>query len=135
VPTSRQHVHPGAAAALRWLTLGGPGPLTGALATPITFEAIVRELATAEAIIYGPPSDGRQYARGVEHALLWAETPRRGPARSRSRAETEPTAPGKGNLFELTDAMLCADRPVRSLVNLTLVAEHRRMHHQGPVRG
>ena len=31
-------------------------------------------------------------------------------------------------LFELTDAMLCADGPVRSLVELTLVAEHRRGH-------
>jgi len=29
-------------------------------------------------------------------------------------------------LFELTDAVLCADGPVRSLVDLTLVAEHRR---------
>lgn len=33
-------------------------------------------------------------------------------------------------LFELTDALLCADGPVRSLVELTLVAEHRR----GPAR-
>jgi hypothetical protein len=31
-------------------------------------------------------------------------------------------------LFELTDALLCADGPVRSLVDLTLVAEHRRGH-------
>jgi DDE superfamily endonuclease len=31
-------------------------------------------------------------------------------------------------LFELTDAMLCADGPVRSLVELTLVGEHRRGH-------
>jgi hypothetical protein len=31
-------------------------------------------------------------------------------------------------LFELADAMLCADGPVRSLVELTLVAEHRRGH-------
>jgi hypothetical protein len=31
-------------------------------------------------------------------------------------------------LFELTDAILCADGPVRSLVDLTLVAEHRRGH-------
>jgi hypothetical protein len=29
-------------------------------------------------------------------------------------------------LFELTDAVLCADGPVRSLVELTLAAEHRR---------
>ena len=31
-------------------------------------------------------------------------------------------------LFELADAVLCADGPVRSLVELTLVAEHRRGH-------
>jgi hypothetical protein len=31
-------------------------------------------------------------------------------------------------LFELTDAVLCAQGPVRSLVELTLVAEHRRGH-------
>ncbi|WP_455432693.1 hypothetical protein [Streptosporangium soli] len=29
-------------------------------------------------------------------------------------------------LFELTDALLCADGPVKSLVDLTLTAEHRR---------
>jgi hypothetical protein len=29
-------------------------------------------------------------------------------------------------LFERTDAVLCADGPVTSLVELTLVAEHRR---------
>lgn len=31
-------------------------------------------------------------------------------------------------LFELTEAILCADGPVRSLVELSLVAEHRRGH-------
>jgi len=31
-------------------------------------------------------------------------------------------------LFELTDAVLCAEGLVRSLVDLTLVAEHRRGH-------
>ncbi|MBD0742264.1 hypothetical protein BG418_12340 [Streptomyces sp. CBMA152] len=36
---------------------------------------------------------------------------------------------GRGNtLFELTDAMLCADGPVTSPVDLTLLAEHRRGH-------
>jgi hypothetical protein len=30
--------------------------------------------------------------------------------------------------FELTDAVLCADGPVTSLVELTLTAEHRRGH-------
>ncbi|MFF2149346.1 NF041680 family putative transposase [Kitasatospora sp. NPDC058190] len=31
-------------------------------------------------------------------------------------------------LFELTDALLCADGPMKSLVDLTLTAEHRRGH-------
>jgi hypothetical protein len=31
-------------------------------------------------------------------------------------------------LFELAEAVLCPDGPVRSLVELTLVAEHRRGH-------
>lgn len=31
-------------------------------------------------------------------------------------------------LFELTDAVLCADGPVKTLVELSLAAEHRRGH-------
>jgi hypothetical protein len=31
-------------------------------------------------------------------------------------------------LFELADAVLCADGPVRSLVELSLAGEHRRGH-------
>lgn len=31
-------------------------------------------------------------------------------------------------LFELTDALLCADGPVKTPVDLTLTAEHRRGH-------
>lgn len=31
-------------------------------------------------------------------------------------------------LFELSDALLCADGPVRTLVDLALVPEHRRGH-------
>ncbi|HET6481576.1 MAG TPA: transposase, partial [Actinoplanes sp.] len=31
-------------------------------------------------------------------------------------------------LFELSDAQLCADGPVSSLVGLSLTAEHRRGH-------
>jgi hypothetical protein len=69
----------GAAAGLRWLTAGGPGPLTGTLATLIDFKSVVHELAAAETIIYGPPSSGRDYARGLEHALLWAENATSGP--------------------------------------------------------
>ena len=62
-----------AAAALASLATGGTAPLTGALSAAINSRGIVRELAAAEALIYGPPSTGRDYTRGVEHALLWAE--------------------------------------------------------------
>jgi hypothetical protein len=31
-------------------------------------------------------------------------------------------------LFELTDALLCTDGPVKTLVDLSLAAEHRRGH-------
>jgi hypothetical protein len=65
----------GAVAALSWLTTGGPGPLTGALAAFINFRSIVHELAAAEAIIYGPPSTGREYAGGVEHACYGQTAP------------------------------------------------------------
>jgi hypothetical protein len=36
--------------------------------------------------------------------------------------------PAADALFEVIDALLCADGPVRSLVRLSLVAEHRRGH-------
>jgi hypothetical protein len=62
-----------AVAALSWLTTSGPAPLTGAPSAALDLGGIVRELAAAEAIIYGPTCTGRDYARGVEHALLWAE--------------------------------------------------------------
>jgi DDE superfamily endonuclease len=35
---------------------------------------------------------------------------------------------GADVLFELADAVLCADRPVRTLVGLSLAPEHRRGH-------
>ena len=64
----------GALDALEWVTHGGPGPLTGASAVvPVTVKLVVGELATAEDIIYGRPSRHREYARGVEHALMWAQ--------------------------------------------------------------
>jgi hypothetical protein len=64
----------GALNALEWVTHGGPGPLTGMLAmVPVTGEAMVGELAATQDIIYGPPSRHRDYARGVEHALMWAQ--------------------------------------------------------------
>jgi len=88
----------GAAAALRWLVAGGPGPLTGATGGPVDFGGIVQELAAAEAIIYGPPSTGREYARGVEHALLWAECATSCPpvpAQDRSRSGSDDRRPAR----------------------------------------
>ena len=64
----------GAVAALCWLLEGGPGPVTGEVAgRPGTARAIVRELAAAEALIYGAATGRRDFARGVEHALMWAQ--------------------------------------------------------------
>ena len=89
----------GAVAALRWVTSGGLGPLTGA-AAPIDFGGIVRELAAAEAIIYGPPCTGREYALGVEHALLWAEFATSAPPTSADRGPSRSNEPPSksGNL-------------------------------------
>ena len=48
---------------------------------------------------------------------------------SRFRREFYACLTGRGDaLFELADAVLCADGPVRSLVELSLVGEHRRGH-------
>jgi DDE superfamily endonuclease len=48
---------------------------------------------------------------------------------SRFRHEFYASLTGRADaLFELTDAVLCADGPVTALVDLTLVAEHRRGH-------
>lgn len=64
----------GALDALIWITGGGPAPLTGALAAaPISLELIVAELAAAQDVLYGRPSRRRDYARGVEHGLMWAQ--------------------------------------------------------------
>ena len=65
----------GASAALRWLLEGGPSPVTEEVAgaRPTSARAIVRELAAAESLIYGPGSERADYARGVEHALMWAQ--------------------------------------------------------------
>jgi len=98
----------GAAAALRWLTVGRSRPLTGAAAAPIDFAAIVHELAAAEAIIYGPPT-GREYARGVEHALVWAEL-----ATSAPPAPADDPSPSGSNERPRRDP--CASTTARVLV-------------------
>jgi hypothetical protein len=64
----------GALAALCWLLDGGPGPVTGEVGGRAgTTRAIVRELAAAEAVIYGATTDRTDFAHGVEHALMWAQ--------------------------------------------------------------
>lgn len=64
----------GARDALLWLITGGPGPLTGLVpGLPIVARAIVRKLACAAALIWGNAPGQRQYAMGLEQALMWAE--------------------------------------------------------------
>ncbi|MBN9099382.1 MAG: hypothetical protein J0I49_14900 [Pseudonocardia sp.] len=83
----------GALKALGWVTAAGPGPLTGALAVaPVALERIVAELAAAEDIIYGRSSRQRDYARGVEHALMWAQFATAAPPLSPSPQEASPLA-------------------------------------------
>jgi hypothetical protein len=72
--SDRREFHRGALDALRWLTEGGPGPLTGVVdGPPVSAHVVVRELAAAEELIYGRPSKHRDYAMGLEHALMWAQ--------------------------------------------------------------
>lgn len=72
--SDRRDFYKGALDALRWLTEGGSGPLTGAVGgPPVSARAVVRELAAAEELIYGRPSTCRDYACGLEHALMWAQ--------------------------------------------------------------
>ena len=48
---------------------------------------------------------------------------------SRFRADFRACLAARGDeLFELADAVLCADGPVRALAGLSLVPEHRRGH-------
>jgi hypothetical protein len=64
----------GALDALRWLTDGGPGPLTGRAAQkPAPVRVVAGELAVAEGRIYGKNSEHARYAQGVLHALMWAQ--------------------------------------------------------------
>jgi hypothetical protein len=66
--------HRGAADALRWVIDGGPGPLSATVVeAPPPMRALIRELAAAENCIFGRPSRRREYARGVEHALMWVQ--------------------------------------------------------------
>jgi hypothetical protein len=64
----------GAVAALRWLLAGGPGPLTRTVTGQLPpSAAVVREMAAAEDLIYQRRSGQRDYAQGVQHALMWAQ--------------------------------------------------------------
>jgi hypothetical protein len=83
----------GALAALRWLLEGGPGPVTGEVDRRSTDAGtVVRELAAAEALIYGPTFGRIDYARGVEHALMWAQF-----ATCSTPAGDSPGGPGRGD--------------------------------------
>jgi hypothetical protein len=84
--TSFQH---GALDALVWITRGGHAPLTGALAVaPVLMELIVGELAAAQDILCGRPSRCRDFARGVDQALMWAQRASATPAPATLRGRT-----------------------------------------------
>jgi hypothetical protein len=65
----------GAGAALSWLLADEAAPLTGADTeqSPPAAAAVVHELAVAENLIYQRRSVLREFARGVQHALMWAQ--------------------------------------------------------------
>ena len=67
--------HQGARDALRWLLAGGFGPWTGSRTDPpLPLSAVVAELAAAETQLYNGQSACRDYAAGLEHAIMWAES-------------------------------------------------------------
>jgi DDE superfamily endonuclease len=74
-------------------------------------------------------SDGHDGQCDAAQAVEPEHTPARRGDLARFREEFYGSLTARADaLFELTDAVLCADGPVRSLVDLTMVAEHRRGH-------
>ena len=64
--------------ALRWLLVGGSGPSLAEADLrmgPVPARAVVAELGRAEKVIYGRSSRRLDVARarGVQHALMWAQ--------------------------------------------------------------
>ena len=84
----------GAGAGLGWLLAGGAAPLTGAMTgQPPPAAAVVQELAAAEDLIYQRRSSPRrEFARGVQDALLWAQYATAAPPVAVPRSP--PSAPG-----------------------------------------
>ena len=83
----------GARAVLRWLLAGGPAPLTETVTEqPPPPAAVVRELTAAEALIYQRRSSRREYGRGVQHALMWAQYATATPPSPTPPSPTPPSA-------------------------------------------
>jgi hypothetical protein len=60
--------------ALRWLLVGGLGPLIADVgAGPVSARAVVAALGRAEEVIYARSCVWTWPARGVQHALMWAQ--------------------------------------------------------------
>jgi hypothetical protein len=76
----------GAAAGLRWLTAGGPGPLTGTLATLIDFRSVVHEHAPERHPPAGRPACRRSWGG------TWR---RRSPRRRSARGAPPPVGPDR----------------------------------------
>jgi hypothetical protein len=122
----------GALAALRWVTEGGAGPLTGSTSVPpVRLAAIVKELAAAEDVIYGRPSRHREYARGVEHALMWAQfataAPPLPPPRPQPNPAPEPPKPANWPAHEAvsTRGSVRPSRPTSAGVPLARAATNQ----------
>ena len=85
----------GALDSLRWLTEGGPGPLTRRFTEkPVMVHAVAWEVAVADGKIYGKNPVDAEYARGVLHALMWAQYATSAPP-VRLRPRVESRQPGQ----------------------------------------
>jgi hypothetical protein len=75
------------------LLAGGAGPLTWAMTgQPPPGAAVVQELAAAKDLIYQRRSPRREFARGLHHALIWAQYATAAPPVAIPRPP--PSAPG-----------------------------------------
>jgi hypothetical protein len=73
-PAERDHFMQGAHDALTWLVEGRSAPLTGRLNWPIHGHDVADERAVATALAHQDRSPSQEYAAGVQHTLMWAQS-------------------------------------------------------------